>query len=238
MDEKVVGIIGGMGPEATVDLMARVIKATPAKDDVDHIRMVVDNNPKVPSRINALLEGKGESPAFCLQEMARKLAAWGVDFLAMPCNTAHFYHRDIQQAVSIPVLDMIALATEAVAVRAPGIQAVGLVASTAVLNLRIYEKAFAAHNLKILAPRSSDQDALMAAIRKIKTGQYGEDVRSSLRTAVDGLVQDGAQALLVACTELSVISGCIRTSYPVVDAAQILAEAIVREARQSMREET
>ncbi|MCF8039781.1 MAG: aspartate racemase, partial [Desulfohalobiaceae bacterium] len=69
MKEKIVGIIGGMGPEATVDLMSRVLKATPAADDIDHIRLVVDNNPKVPSRIKALLENTGESPAPCLQDM-------------------------------------------------------------------------------------------------------------------------------------------------------------------------
>ncbi|MFW6037888.1 MAG: aspartate/glutamate racemase family protein, partial [Desulfonatronovibrio sp.] len=113
MAEKIAGILGGMGPEATVDLMNRVIKATPAKDDEDHIRMVVDNNPKVPSRIKALIQGDGSSPGPCLREMARKLESWGVDFLAMPCNTAHFYHQEIQEAVSIPVLDMISLAVEA-----------------------------------------------------------------------------------------------------------------------------
>ena len=113
--EKVVGIIGGMGPAATVDLMGRIIKATPALDDVDHIRVVVDNNPKVPSRIQALIKGDGESPEPCLIEMARKLAAWGVDLLAMPCNTAHYYHQALQDAVAVPFLNMIDLAVEATA---------------------------------------------------------------------------------------------------------------------------
>ena len=71
--EKVVGVIGGMGPAATVDLMRRVIEATPAADDVDHIRMLVDNNPKIPSRIAALIDGTGESPVPCLIEMAQGL---------------------------------------------------------------------------------------------------------------------------------------------------------------------
>jgi aspartate racemase len=137
---KIVGIIGGMGPEATVDLMSRIIKATSAEDDIDHIRMVVDNNPKVPSRIKALLDGGGESPVHCLQDMARRLAAWGVDFLAMPCNTAHYFHKDIQDAVSIPVLDMIALAAARTADSNPGVETVGLLASTATINLNIYEQ--------------------------------------------------------------------------------------------------
>ncbi len=86
--EKVVGIIGGMGPEATVDLMRRIIANTPALDDIDHIRCIVDNNPKIPSRIKALIEADGESPGPVMAAMGKSLEAYGVDFLAIPCNTA------------------------------------------------------------------------------------------------------------------------------------------------------
>ena len=231
--EKVVGIIGGMGPEATVDLMARVIRATPALDDVDHIRMVVDNNPKVPSRIKALIEGDGPSPVPVLQEMARKLAAWGVDFLVMPCNTAHYYHQDVQQAVSVPLLDMIGLAVEKVVSRQPHVQSVGLMASTAVLNLKLYEKAFTRQGVKLIAPVPPVQAELMAAIRKIKTSRYGKEVTAALQTAADHLVKTGAEVLLVACTELSIVTDGIQAPTPVLDAAQILAEAVVRTAIES-----
>jgi len=114
MAAKSVGVIGGMGPEATVDLMRRVIKATPAHDDSDHIRMIVDNNPTVPSRIKAVIEGIGESPAPILVQMGSKLEAYGADFLVIPCNTAHYYLNDIRSAVSIPVIDMIELTVDAV----------------------------------------------------------------------------------------------------------------------------
>lgn len=231
MAERIAGILGGMGPEATVDLMNRVIKATPAKDDIDHIRMVVDNNPKVPSRIRALIEGSGPSPGPCLQEMARKLESWGVDFLAMPCNTAHFYHQEIQEAVSIPVLDMIALTVEHAAVSGSHINTVGLIASTAVINLDIYKNAFARKDIGLITPHPRLQDGLMSAIRCIKTCRYGEEVGLTMQEAADDLVQNGAQVLLIACTELSIISGSIQAEVPVLDAAQILAEAIVREAR-------
>ncbi len=231
MIEKVVGILGGMGPEATVDLMNRVIRATPAKDDLDHIRMVVDNNPKVPSRIKALIEGTGPSPGPCLQEMARKLEQWGVDFLAMPCNTAHFYHREVQEAVSIPVLDMISLSVEAVTRAVPGIDRFGLVASTAVVNLKIYENAFARKGVAQVVPEAEFQNGLMAAIRTIKTGKHGSEVIQATQRAGENLEKNGAQALLIACTELSIISRDIRARIPVFDAAQILAETIVKEAR-------
>lgn len=230
MSGKIVGILGGMGPEATVDLMSRIIRATPAKDDSDHIRMMVDNNPQVPSRIKALLEGSGVNPAPCLQDMARKLAAWGADFLAMPCNTAHHYHADIQQAVSIPVLNMIELAADEASGKHPGIETVGLLASSATLRLKLYERSFARKGLRLLAPPPRVQDSLMSAIRTIKTGCYGQEVIAALQDTADTLVREGAGALLVACTELSLISDRIRAPCPILDTAQILAEAVVEEA--------
>ncbi|MFP4399320.1 MAG: aspartate/glutamate racemase family protein [Desulfonatronovibrio sp.] len=236
MAEKIAGILGGMGPEATVDLMNRVIKATPAKDDEDHIRMVVDNNPKVPSRIKALIQGDGTSPGPCLREMARKLESWGVDFLAMPCNTAHFYHQEIQEAVSIPVLDMISLAVEAVSEQNPRTDTVGLIASTAVLNLNLYKNAFAGKSINLITPHPRLQDKLMSAIQRIKTGCYGEETYQAMQEAADNLVQSKAQVLLIACTEISIISQRIQAEVPVLDAAQILAEAIIREAGQQRAE--
>ena len=101
--QPVIGVIGGMGPEATVDLMRRVIAATPAADDIDHVRMIVDNNPKVPSRLKALLDGTGDGPGPVLAGMARGLQSAGADVLVIPCNTAHFYLAPIRAAVSIPV---------------------------------------------------------------------------------------------------------------------------------------
>ena len=107
--EKIVGILGGMGPEATVDLMQRIIRLTPALDDADHIRCIVDNNPKVPSRIKAIIEGGGEDPGPCMAEMGRRLESWGADFLVIACNTAHFYYDAVRDAVTIPVINLIDL---------------------------------------------------------------------------------------------------------------------------------
>jgi aspartate racemase len=237
MKEKTVGIIGGMGPEATIDLMARVLKATPAIDDIDHIRLVVDNNPKVPSRIKALIEKTGENPLACLQEMARKLSAWGVDLIAIPCNTAHFYHSDIQRVVGIPILNMIELTFAAMTTEHPGLKTVGILASTAVLNLGLYKKRFAQSDIQVLEPSKAFQDGIMAAIRKIKTSRYGKEVVSALQAAADDLTANGADALLLACTELSIIGQQIQTAVPCYDSAQILAEAIVKKAKGALAQQ-
>lgn len=231
MNEKVVGIIGGMGPEATVDFMARVIKATPASDDIDHIRMVVDNNPKVPSRITALIEKTGKSPLPCLQDMARKLADCGADFLAMPCNTAHHYLQGIVEVVSIPVLDMVELTTKRVISENPGLNRAGILASSAVLQLDLYETRFAQQGVDLIAPSSDKQDAIMAAIRKIKAGGQDVKVLADVNEAVGEMIDRDAEALIVACTELSIIGPSLQLPSPSYDASQVLAESIVRYAR-------
>jgi len=227
---KAAGIIGGMGPEATVDLMHRVIRSTPARDDVDHVRMIVDNNPQVPSRIKALIEGTGESPVLCLREMATKLESHGADFLAMPCNTAHAYYDDIASVVSIPMLHMIRLTAAAVAASLEGKGNAGILASDAVINSSLYEGEFRNVGVSVLYPRRTPQDDLMDAIKEIKTGETSAPQRAALRAAAKDLIDRGASALVVACTELSVVADILNGFDRVFDASQVLAEAIVSEA--------
>ena len=230
MGDKIVGVIGGMGPEATVDLMKRVIKATPARDDTDHIRMVVDNNPKVPSRIKALIEGTGESPAACMSDMARNLAALGVDFLAIPCNTAHFYYNEVCSAVSIPVLNMIDVTVETLFTENVDIQTVGLLAADAVIQTGLYRKPLEEKGVDLIYPSPELQDRLMKSILRIKTGRYGQGVKA-LRSAASELIQRNAEAVVVACTELSIISDTLDIPVKLYDSTQELAERIVKMAK-------
>ncbi|MBN9453758.1 MAG: aspartate/glutamate racemase family protein [Bosea sp.] len=221
----VVGILGGMGPEATVDLMRRVIAATPARDDVDHVHMLVDNNPGVPSRIAALIDGTGASPLPELVRMAKGLAANGATMLAMPCNTAHYYADGLVEAVPLPFLNMVALSVERIAALMPAGTRVGLLASTAVFKIGLYEQAFKRRGLSIGAP--DRQDEVMALIRAVKTGDTGAAQRRVLAEIAEQLVQSGAGVILVACTELSIMADSIEARVPVLDALDVLAEEIV-----------
>jgi len=232
MADKIVGVIGGMGPEATVDLMRRVIRATPAQDDIDHIRMIVDNNPKVPSRIKALIDGTGESPAPILVQMGSKLEEYGADFLVIPCNTAHYYLNDIRSAVSIPVIDMIELTVDAVLRENPALKTAGLLASQAVLQTGLYLTRFGERGANLIYPQEKLQEKLMNAIRTIKTGCYGAGEKRILRSAAGDLVSRRAEALVVACTELSIIAEALDPELKVYDSAQILAEAVVQIAKE------
>ena len=104
--DKLVGIIGGMGPDATVDFMSRVLQATPASTDQDHVRMVIENNPRIPSRQLAM-RGEGQDPGPAIAAIAARLEVAGAEFLVMPCNLAHAWQSDIEAASSIPFVSIV-----------------------------------------------------------------------------------------------------------------------------------
>ncbi len=233
MTDKSVGIMGGMGPEATVDLMQRIIAGTPAKDDVDHLHLLVDNNPKVPSRIKALLEGNGEDPTPALIKMAQGLQSAGAEFLAMPCNTAHNYHSAIAESVSIPVINLIDLTVETVHQKQPSIVKVGVLASSAVLKTELYHPYFARKNIETLFPSEEHQASVMQLIQSIKAKAATEAEFEAYQLALSNLQAQGAEALIIACTELSVVAQQINSHLPVYDASQLLADTIISMAKQS-----
>ncbi|OBQ57683.1 cysteate racemase [Halodesulfovibrio spirochaetisodalis] len=228
--EKVAGILGGMGPEATVDLLNRIIQLTPATDDNDHVRCIVDNNPKVPSRIKALVEKVGENPGPCMAEMAQRLEKWGADFLCIPCNTAHYYYDYANNAVSIPVVNLIDLTVARVLENNPNLTRVGILCSTAVISTQLYEKKFAEMNVTVLYPEDSFQEKLLEVIKRIKAGDTDSEVQALFATIVANVLEQGAELIIIACTELGIIS--TNLTFPSVDAAQILAEEIIARAKQ------
>jgi aspartate racemase len=224
---RVVGIIGGMGPEATLDLMRRVLAKTPAQDDQDHIHLIVESNPKIPSRIAHLIEGTGDDPTPELIRIAVNLQRAGAQALAIPCNTAHAYAHSIRRAVSIPLLDMVQLTVDQIA-SSRRVARVGLLASSAVLATELYFKAFADHGIAIVHP--ARQDEVMSLIKAVKRGETGLETQAALaRTARD--LANHADVLLIGCSELSVIAAGIAA--PFVDSLDVQAQAIVNFATSS-----
>ena len=227
MSEKVAGVIGGMGPEATVDFMHRLVARTPARDDADHLHVLVDNNPKIPSRIAALIEGTGEDPTPVLCAMARGLQAQGADFLVMPCNTAHYYLPAIAASVSIPMLDMVQLAIA----RLAGAGRIGLLASPAVRMVGLYKARMEQAGLEAIFPDAQDEQTLLAVIKAVKAGRLDDAHRQDYARIAKTLVDSGAKALLVACTEFSVIGAPAGIACPVLDALDVLVEETIAVAR-------
>ncbi len=193
-----VGILGGMGPEATVLLMQRVIGAVSAQDDADHIPLIVHQNPAVPSRIRHLVERTGPDPGPVLAAMARDLASAGAEALAMPCNTAHAYANAVRGAVALPFLDMVA----ATAATLPAGARVGMLASPAVRMAGVFGAGFAARGIVPVWPE--DEGAALALIRRVKAGDVGAAACAELGRQADGFA--GVDRLLVACTEMSLLT--------------------------------
>lgn len=226
-----VGILGGMGPEATILLMQKVLQAVPARDDADHIPLIVHQNPQVPSRIAALIEGRGDDPAPVLCRMARNLWAAGAGALAMPCNTAHHYAADIAAATPLPFLDMVELTAAALAGR--GSRRVGLLASPAVRLAGVFDAPFAAHGLEPVFP--PEDAAVLEIIRGVKSGRIcatDPAAQAALAAEARALVAAGCDHVLIACTELSLLATGLPADIAWTDSLDCLVAQIVRVARQ------
>jgi len=220
---KTVGILGGMGPEATILLMQKVMAAVPARDDADHVPLIVHQNPQVPSRIKTLIEGNGEDPGPTLARMARDLQAAGAQALAMPCNTAHHYAPAVAGATPLPFLNMLDLTAASLA--AQGARRVGMLASPATRLAGVFDAPFAAHGLTpVFLP---DDGALLAIIRAVKAGQGIAALGPRLTAEAGALVDQGADHLLVACTELSLMTSALPESVTHTDSLDCLTGAIV-----------
>ena len=217
-----VGILGGMGPEATVELMARVIRAVPAEDDRDHVPLIVDQNPQVPSRIEALIEGAGKDPGPVLGEMAARLAQAGAEALAMPCNTAHHFAPQVK-AAGVPFLDMVTLAARKAHQQVKENEVVGVLCSPAVRSTGLYDRALGDLGATVAY---ADDGLMLAAIRAVKRAELkvGE---LALAEASSLLATSGCRVQILACSEFSLIAGGVDPRASGVDALDVLAREIV-----------
>jgi len=228
----VVGILGGLGPWATLDLYRRILELTPAREDQDHLHVIIDSNPHVPDRTAAIL-GEGESPMPALAAGLRRLADAGAGFIAIPCNTAHHWIEELVRQSPVPVVDMVAEAVAAV--QALGsVTCVGLLATTGTIRSGLYRRRFEERGVAMVVPDEPVQaDAVMGAIfgpTGIKVGHMNEANGRLLKGAADALVAAGAQAIIAGCTEIPLVLRPDDVSVPLIDTQDCLARAVVRRA--------
>lgn len=219
---RTIGVIGGMGPAATADFLARLVRGVPARHDCDHPRILVDCNPQVPDR-NAALSGTGPSPGPALAAMARGLAAQGAALLAMPCNAAHGWADDIRAATDLPFIDMVEVSVAQLA----GARCVGLMAVAATLDARLYHRPLEGAGMRVIEP---DRSALARLVARVKAGDTGPEARAAAADLAAGLVALGADRLLAACTEIPLVLAQSQCRVPLVDCTQALADAVLEAA--------
>ncbi len=231
MKQKTIGVLGGMGPESTAELLVWITRCTPAASEQDHLRVIIDSNPKIPNRTDALLSGNLHPVIDALAETAGVLERAGADVIGIPCNTAHAFLTDVRKAVGVPVVDMV----EETALRASELfdpnSAVGLLATDGALRSRLYHEALERHGLTGVGPPTPGvQNAVMDALDTVKLHGVSEDAYLALAIGVRDLVGQGVTALIAGCTEVSLVLSCHQPELPWLDPLQILAEALVREA--------
>lgn len=214
---RVLGVLGGMGPVATTAFMARVQALTPAAGDEDHIRMLVDLNPRVPNR-----HSRPEAAGRTLGEMAVRLRDMGAEVLAMPCNTAHA-HADAIRAAGPPFIDMVAATVGAAA--ATGARRIGVLATPG--GEALYVGALAAAGLEAVRLSDEDRAAFMTVVLGFKAGDLGDGPRAEMRRLAAALVGAGVEAVIGGCTEVPLLLEAGEVTAPLVDSAEVLAAACV-----------
>lgn len=231
MNQMIVGLLGGMGPESTAELLVRITRCTPASVEQDHLRVICDSNPKIPNRTEALLSGETGPIIEALAQTALNLEQAGAEIIGIPCNTAHAFLSDVRAAASVPVLDMIGeTATRALEIFGEG-TVVGLVATDGTLRTRLYHDALEAVGMVAMSPSGAGiQYAVMDALDSVKLHGPTEDAYGVLGAAVRDLKSIGATAVIAGCTEVSLVFERHPPDLPWLDPLQVLAEALVREA--------
>jgi aspartate racemase len=230
MGEKIIGILGGMGPEATADLYMRIIRATHVEKDQDHHRVIIDSNAKIPDRTPAI-RGTGPSPLPLMLETGLNLQRAGADFIIMPCNTAHYFYDQLQAGLAVPVLHMIRLSAEYTSRRHPEVGEAGLLATDGTLASRLYHESYGEKGIEIVAPAAEAQrGGGTAGYRHIKRGDLETGGRLLHRVAHE-IMEAGSDAVICGCTEVSLVLHDGDLTVPVIDPLQVLAEKAVELAR-------
>lgn len=228
MSDRIAGVLGGMGPAATVHFIARVQALSGAVRDQDHVRLIVDLNPRVPDR-NAASAGAGQSPEAVLAAMARGLHSAGADFIVMPCNAAHSYAKAIRDATPLPFVNIIE--ETAAAVAKWDVARVGVLAAGACIEADLYQSALRERRIESIAPSMAEQARFMDVLYRIKSGDLGDGVRAEMKALAENLANAGAETVIAGCTEIPLVLDYAELSVPVVDSLEVLAERTVAIAR-------
>jgi aspartate racemase len=217
------GVLGGMGPAATADFLAKLVRATPAKRDWDHIPVVVRSFPQIPDRSDAILLA-GESPLPALAEGVRWLAASDVDAIAIACNTAHHWYEELQQGVGVPILHIADAVNEALQRDDNAVGPIALFATEGTLRARIFEQRLNSR-FELLPSEPKDIWQIMAAVRAAKASRL-DLADQLLRDATARNAARGARRIVLACTELPILPSAANTSL-YLDATDALARFCV-----------
>lgn len=230
--KKTIGILGGMGPEATSLMFELIIKNTKAKTDQTHIPVAIYSNPKVPPRTDAILK-TGPDPTPHLIKGAKKLMEAGADFIIMPCVTAHYFLPQVTKQIKFPFLSLLDESLKWASEKIPGLKKAGIVSSTGTLISQLFHKTFAGAGIEILGPTTEEQDQVMEAIfgnKGIKAGFTSGFPKDIIVGTAKNLIDRGAEAVIAGCTEVPLVLEEKDISVPLIEPMKITAIASIVKA--------
>ena len=235
--KQAVGVIGGVGPMATVYYMQRVIEMTKAGCDQEHINMLVFNDCDIPDRTAFITEKSPDNPLPVMVEDAKRLEAAGCEFVVIPCNTAHYFYDELERAVEIPVVNIVEETIRYAKARVQDLSCVGIMATTGTIVTGTYQKYAERAGLSFAVPDEDEQDLLMQIIYDgVKAGKPGP--RADFDRVANHLRAKGAQCLILGCTELSVLKRDLPINDPdVLDSIDVLASETVRRSGKPFTDE-
>jgi aspartate racemase len=202
-----IGIVGGVGPAATVDLFGKIVRNTPAQRDQEHFKVVVEHNPQISDRTAHLLNG-GPDPTVALYAACKRLAADGASLVAIPCNTAHAFVGRIQPFLSIPIVNMLQETANYILRNHGECAKAGLLATSGTIESRVYHDVIVPAGFELIVPDAKNQERVMNAIygpRGVKAGFTEGECVDDLLAALASLVKRGANVIILGCTELPLL---------------------------------
>ncbi|TCN35489.1 aspartate racemase [Kribbella orskensis] len=220
-----IGVLGGMGPAATVDFYTKLIQETPAGRDQDHLPVVIWADPRVPVRSANLLDGVAADPTPWLRRGIEVLRHSGCDVLAVPCNTAHAFVPALAADAGLELVSIVDVTAAAIA--ADGARTVGLLATTGTLRSGLYSAALGERGVAMITPGTGDQQQVMNTIAAVKGGRAGPAEAHALTSVARRLTARGAEQVVAPCTELVLAVHAGELGLPLVDPARLLARTIV-----------
>lgn len=221
----ILGVLGGMGPLATLDFLRKVLDATPAQVDQDHVPVVTSSIPQVPDR-TAAFRGSGESPLPALVASGERLKRAGAGLIVIPCNTAHLWFEPLQKALGLPMLHLIDAALDETDTLVAAGAKVGLLGTAATIESRLYVDRRDDGRHWLLPTEIEMNTWVMPGIEAVKAGDRPAGA-ALLVMAAQALADRGAEALLLGCTEIPLVLDNGNAPRPVVDATAALARRSV-----------
>lgn len=231
---RTLGVIGGLGPIATAHFMELVIRMTDAETDQEHLDMILYSRPSIPDRTGYILDHSKPNPLPEMIRVGNALVRQGAALIAIPCMTAHYFHEELTRYIPAPIVH--AIHETAAHLKKHGIRRAGIMATDGTIASKLFQTELERHGIEAIVPGEQGQKCVMSVIY--------DDIKANRPADMDKfdyasreLWRSGAQAIILGCTELSLV----KRDYPIgagyIDAMEVLAQRCVIECGGNLKNE-